>query len=65
MPQVYRGDCWQHLRNIMIDAMAAKGDEIIKERLTDDLSEFHARERIDVRSVSSLYLVDVRRVGTR
>ena len=23
----FRGDCWQHMRNIVINAMAAKGDE--------------------------------------
>ena len=45
--KVYRGDCWQHLRNIMIDAMAAKGDEIVKEKLRDDLAEFSAYERIE------------------
>jgi hypothetical protein len=45
--KVFRGDCWQHLRNIMIDAMAAKGDEVVKERLRDDLTEFSAYERIE------------------
>jgi hypothetical protein len=45
--KVFRGDCWQHLRNIMIDAMAAKGDELLKLKLQDDLAEFSAAERIE------------------
>ena len=45
--KVFRGDCWQHLRNIMIDAMAAKGDEVVKAKLRDDLAEFSAYERVE------------------
>lgn len=45
--KLYRGDCWQHLRNIIIDAMAATGDAVVKEKLRDDLAEFSSFERID------------------
>ena len=45
--KLYRGDCWQHLRNIIIDAMAAKGDEVVKQKLSDDLAEFSSYERVD------------------
>ena len=45
--KLYKGDCWQHLRNIMVDAMAAKGDQLIKEKLRDDLADFSAYERIE------------------
>ena len=45
--RVFRGDCWQHLRNIIIDAMAAKGNELVKEVLEDDLHEFSSYERVD------------------
>jgi hypothetical protein len=51
--QVYLGDCWQHLRNILIDSMAATGDALVKETLADDLAEFSKQERVepDVSSV--------------
>ena len=45
--KVYRGDCWQHLRNIIIDAMAVKGDQLLKEKLSDDLAQFSSYERIE------------------
>ena len=45
--RVFRGDCWQHLRNIIIDAMAAKGDALVKEKLQDDLVKFSSFERVD------------------
>ena len=35
--KTYRGDCWQHLRNIIIDAMAAKADEVLRAEIQDDL----------------------------
>jgi hypothetical protein len=44
--QTYRGDCWQHLRNIVIEAMAAKGDELLRQEVSDDLAVFSAVERI-------------------
>ena len=43
--KTYRGDCWQHLRNIVIDAMAAKGDAMLRLQVADDLSMFNAFER--------------------
>ena len=46
--RIHRGDCWQHLRNIIIDAMAVKGNELIKAALEDDLTEFSSYERIEV-----------------
>ena len=46
--KTYTGDCFQHLRNIIIDAMAAKGNEFIKGVLSEDLSQFSAFERIEV-----------------
>ena len=42
---LFRGDCWQHLRNIIIDAMAQTGNDYIKTGLSDDLAEFSAFER--------------------
>ena len=46
--RVYRGDCWQHLRNIVIEAMAKAGDAHVKEKLEDDLADFSSFERIEV-----------------
>ena len=45
---MYRGDCWQHLRNIVIEAMAKAGDAHVKEKLEDDLADFSSFERIEV-----------------
>ena len=45
--KTYRGDCWQHMRNIVIDAMAAKGDEMLRLEVADDLATFSAFERIE------------------
>jgi hypothetical protein len=52
--KVYRGDCWQHLRNIIIEAMATAGDKHIKEKLEADgsLAEFSSFERIEVEGSS-------------
>ena len=50
--RVYRGDCWQHLRNILIEAMAKAGDDYVKEKLEDDLAEFSSFERIEVEGSS-------------
>ena len=48
--KVFRGDCWQHLRNIMIDAMATTGNEYVKEveAVSESLAEFSKFERIEV-----------------
>ena len=45
--KTYRGDCWQHLRNIVIDAMAVKGDQVLREAVVRDLDMFDAYERIE------------------
>ena len=44
---VYRGDCWQHLRNIIVSAMATKGDELIGDWLAESLEVFSSYERVD------------------
>ena len=44
----YRGDCWQHLRNIIINAMAKAADSLVKEKLEGDLAEFSSFERMEV-----------------
>ena len=46
--KVYRADCWQHLRNIMIEAMARKGDELVQDAVKDSLELFSSFERIEV-----------------
>ena len=46
--QVYRGDCWQHLRNILISAMADAGNAHVKELVADDLAEFSSFERVEI-----------------
>ena len=45
--KVYRGDCWQHLRNIIIEAMATAGDAHIKDLMSESHAEFVPCERID------------------
>ena len=52
--KLYRGDCWQHLRNIIIEAMAAAGDAYVKLRLEADgsLAEFCPSERMEVEGSS-------------
>ena len=47
---VYKGDCWQHLRNIIIDAMAETANTHVKniESVSDSLAEFAKFERIEV-----------------
>jgi hypothetical protein len=48
--RTYRGDCWQHLRNILIDAMGVAGDACVKDipEVEDSLGQFSSFERIDV-----------------
>ena len=52
--KLYRGDCLQHLRNIIIEAMAAAGDAYVKLRLEADgsLAEFCPSERMEVEGSS-------------
>lgn len=50
--KVFRGDCWQHLRNILIDAMAQAGDKHVKDAVSDSLAEFSSFERIEVEGSS-------------
>ena len=45
---VFRGDCWQHLRNIIIEAMAQKGDAIVHDAVKDSLDLFSSYEGIEV-----------------
>ena len=45
--RIYRADCWQHLRNIMIEAMSQAGDTYMKELLSDSLELFSSIERIE------------------
>ena len=55
--KVYRGDCWQHLRNIIIDAMAVTGDKCLKDKLGDDLVKFSSFERIEPEGGSAIRAV--------
>ena len=52
--KLHRGDCWQHLRNIIIEAMAKAGDAYIKLKLEEDgsLAEFCPSERMEVEGSS-------------
>ena len=43
----FRGDCHQHLRNIIIGAMAGAGDQHVKGVLADSLEQFSSFERIE------------------
>ena len=42
------GDCHQHLRNIIINAMAIAATAHLKEKLEDDLAEFSSFDRMSV-----------------
>ena len=53
--KTFRGDCWQHMRNIVIDAMAAKGDEMLRLEVADDLATFSAFERIEPEGGSMIH----------
>ena len=46
--KVYIGQCHQHLRNIIINAMQLKATECLKERLGDSLAEFTSYDRMSV-----------------
>jgi hypothetical protein len=46
--KVYIGQCHQHLRNIIINAMQIKATESLKETLRDSLAEFYAFDRMSV-----------------
>ena len=45
--KVFKGDCWGHLRNIIIKAMSKAGDEFVRASLQDDLHLFSSFERIE------------------
>lgn len=45
---VYIGECQQHLRNIIINSMANKATESLKELLQDSLAEFSSFDRMSV-----------------
>ena len=36
----YRADCWQHLRNIIIEAMSQAGTACLKDTLSESLEQF-------------------------
>ena len=42
------GDCHQHLRNILINAMSIAATDMLKDTLEDDLAEFSAFDRMSV-----------------
>ena len=44
----YKCDCWQHLRNVLIEAMAQAGSTFLKDSLSDSLEQFSSFERIEV-----------------
>ena len=44
----YRADCWQHLRNIIIEAMSQAGTACLKDTLSESLEQFSSFERIEV-----------------
>ena len=46
--KVYIGQCHQHLRNIIINAMQIRATESLKETLEDSLSEFSSFDRMSV-----------------
>ena len=46
--KVYIGECQQHLRNIVINAMSNAATEHLKDELRDSLSEFSAYDRMSV-----------------
>ena len=46
--RVYIGQCHQHLRNIIINAMQLKATESLKEKLRDSLAEFTSFDRMSV-----------------
>ena len=46
--KVYVGQCHQHLRNIIINAMQIRATESLKETLEDSLSEFSSFDRMSV-----------------
>ena len=46
--KAYLGDCHQHLRNIIINAMSLKATSYLKEQLGDDLEQFSAYDRMSV-----------------
>lgn len=61
----YVGDCMQHLRNILIDAMASGAASMLKDELQDSLEAFAAYERMStdpmqlIRAVSAALRVSV------
>ena len=44
----YKCDCWQHLRNILIEAMSQAGTSFLKGHLSESLQQFTSFERIEV-----------------
>lgn len=46
--KTYVGDCHQHLRNIIINAMSIKATEYLKSELSESLAEFSSFDRMSV-----------------
>ena len=44
----YIGDCHDHLRNIIVNAMATAATDMLKDALEDDLAEFSSFDRMSV-----------------
>ena len=44
----YIGDCHDHLRNIVVNAMATAATDMLKDALEDDLAEFSSFDRMSV-----------------
>lgn len=42
----YVGDCMQHIRNILLDAMAAQAAKVLQQELKDSLEAFSSFERM-------------------
>lgn len=55
----YVGDCMQHLRNILIDAMAEAGANLLKDELKESLEAFSAYERMSTEAMQLIRAVCV------
>ena len=45
--KAYIGDCHNHLRNIIVNAMATSATDLLKNALEDDLAEFSSFDRME------------------
>eukprot|EP00966_Prymnesium_polylepis_P327746 7383587-Prymnesium_polylepis.1 len=44
--KVYRGQCMQHIRNVLLDAMSGSGASFLKDELEESLDAFSSYERM-------------------